>query len=79
MTPGGRAATPGVPSADRAGVVPDRWRGSRTAPAPAPGLPAAPTARSGCGSDQPGERRLRLRSPPNRPCQESAPFYGADS
>ena len=63
VTPGGRAATRGVPSAARAGVVPDRWRGSRTAPAPAPGLPAAPTARSGCGSDQSGERRLRLRSP----------------
>ena len=31
------------------------------------------------GRGQPGERRLRLRSPPNQPCQESAPFYGADS
>ena len=28
---------------------------------------------------QPGNRRLRLRLPPNQPCQESAPFYGADS
>ena len=27
----------------------------------------------------PGNRRLRLRLPPNQPCQESAPFYGADS
>ena len=32
-----------------------------------------------CAANQPGERRLRLRSPPNQTCRESAPFYGADS
>ena len=28
---------------------------------------------------KPGNRRLRLRLPPNQPCQKSAPFHGADS
>ena len=31
------------------------------------------------GRAWPGERRLRLRSPPNQPCQESAPFYATQS
>ena len=51
-----------------------------------PGCPRAGAAATGAalsrragGASQPGERRLRLRSPPNQPCQESAPFYGADS
>ena len=40
-------------------------------------LPAPGTASA--DSSWPGERRLRLRSPPNQPCQESALFRGADS